>query len=119
MVLLVVVVASDAGYFDLPSFFKEIVIFLGISTIGLYRLITNRIGSNPSDFVKIYLGVTVLRILFFGGFIFVIIKLDPDGAIENTVLFLVCYFLFTILEVGVLFRKINARKSSQHGQKDL
>ena len=71
------------------------------------------------DFIKIYLGATVLRILFFGAFILLVILLDTSGADENALFFLACYLLFTALEVVVLFREINSGKNEKAGQKGL
>lgn len=101
---------SGWGWFTRPSFFSEIIIFLALSTVALYWFTTRKVNLQPDDFVKIYLGATVLRILFFGGFIFSVIILDKVGAEENALFFLVCYFLFTAQEVLVLFRQINAGK---------
>ncbi len=119
LITAIVLAGVNSGFFHRPSFFREVVVFLGASTIGLYWFTTHRMGTSGQDFIKIYLGATVLRILFFGGFIFAIIQLDPSGAIGNTVLFLLSYFLFTILEVIVLFLQINSQKSLKSGQKDL
>lgn len=110
LVLGFVLAGSGLGSFTLPSFFGEIIIFIALSTIALYWFTTRKVNLQPDDFVKIYLGATVLRILFFGGFISAVIMLDKDGAEENALFFLVCYFLFTTLEVLVLFRQINAGK---------
>jgi hypothetical protein len=114
-----VLIGVNKGVFLQPSFFREIVIFLCLSTVGLYWFTVERMEGKPEDFVKIYLGATVLRILFFGGFIFTVMQLDTAGAIENTVFFLVSYFLFTILEVVVLFWKIKSPKTPKTAQKDL
>ena len=100
-------------WFTRPSFSNEIIIFLTLSTTGLYGFVTRQRGLHPADFVKIYLGATVLRILFFGGFIFALIRLDASGAWKNATLFLVSYFLFTTLEVLILFKQINSQKPSK------
>ena len=109
LILGIVLAGSGWTWFMRPSFFIEIIFFLALSTIALYWFTTRKINLQPDEFVKIYLGATVMRILFFGGFIFTVIMLDKFGAKENALLFLVCYFLFTALEVMVLYRQINAR----------
>jgi len=106
------------AWFAQPSFASEIVALLAISHAGLYAIITRQLGQRPEDFVKIYLGSTVLRILFFGLFIFVIIKIDPVSASRNAVLFLLTYFLFTALEVGALYVAVNGQKPTKTGQKE-
>lgn len=75
-------------------------------------------GQRPEDFVKIYLGITVLRILFFGLFILAIIFIDQPGAHGNVLLFLISYFLFTTLEVSALFLKISAQKPTNRDRKE-
>lgn len=111
-----VMVGSRSGWVARPSFTNEIIFFTLLSTVGLYTLTVRWFTVRPENFVKIYLGTTVLRILFFGVFIFILIRLDKLGSWRNSTLFLVCYFLFTALEVLVLFFQINSRKKK--GQKD-
>jgi hypothetical protein len=93
------------GMFVRPSFFVEITIFFASANILVFRFVVQRLGV-PADFVKVYLGITVLRIIFFGAFIFTLIRIDPSGARENTLFFLVCYFLFTGHEVFALYQKV-------------
>ena len=102
----------------LPSFFNEIIIFFALSNLVIYWFTTRKIGLHPGDFVRIYLGATVLRILFFGGFIFTVMMMDRTEALENTLFFLICYFLFTTLEILALLREINSQKRVKGGQKD-
>lgn len=111
-------VGSRQEWFSMPSFFLEIIIFLALSTIVLCWVITVTLKQHPEDFVKVYLVATVLRIVVFGGFIFLIIILDRSGARRNGVLFLGSYFLFTALEVAILLQQINSQKGAKGGQKD-
>lgn len=108
----------SSAWFMQPSFSNEIIGLLSVSHLGLYWIITRQLGQRPEDFVKIYLGSTVLRILFFGVFIFVLIRMDPVSASRNAVLFLVSYFLFTGLEVGALYVAVNGQKPTNTGQKE-
>ncbi len=110
MILGFVMTTSKLGLIAPPSFAIEIVSFLLLSTTVLYMVIVRRLGVRPADFVIIYLGTTVLRILLFGAFIFVVIRLDKAGAWRNAALFLVCYFLFTAAEVLSLFFQVNSLK---------
>ena len=95
-----------------PSFAIVIILFVAISHVGQYGLLLRFLDQEPIAFVKIYLGITVLRILFFGIFIFVLMRIDPKGASSNAILFLVCYFLFTTLEVAALFIRIRMKRPS-------
>ncbi len=117
MILGFVTTASRFEWIARPSFANEIVGFLLISTIVLYRVVVRGLGLRPQDFVRIYLGTTVLRILFFGAFIFVVIRFDKVGAWRNATLFLVSYFLFTTLEILALFFRVNSPRKG--GQKDI
>lgn len=108
---------ADQGWFHYPSYSDEIVLFLALSHLGLFYLILRQLGQRPEDFVKVYLGSTVLRILFFGLFIFLIIRLDPGSAVGNALCFLVCYFIFTALEVSMLYVAVTNQKPPRTGQK--
>lgn len=92
--------------------------FFFLAHVGLYSFVVRRLGERPENFVKIYLGVTILRILFFGLFIFAIIWIDSTGATRNAVVFLMSYFLFTVLEVVALLLRINSQKQVKTGQKE-
>ena len=118
MILLGVLGGVQRGLFPMPSFTIRIIIFLAMVHVALYYFIARNQRLKPLDFVKLYLGITVLRILFFSAFIFLIIKLDPPGAWQNATLFLVGYILFTALEVVLIYKKIVSEKASKFGQKD-
>lgn len=111
-------VGAQQEWFSMPSYSLEIIIFLALSTIGLCWVIILKLRVHPEDFVKVYLGATILRIIIFGGFIFLIIILDRPAARPNVVLFLVGYFLFTALEVGILLQQISSQKGVKGSQKD-
>lgn len=117
--LLVVCITAGAqgGWYHQPSYTHVIVLFLAVSHIGLYRFVVKHMDQRPQDFVKIYLGTTVLRILFFGVFIFLIIRLDPRSSTSNALVFLVSYFLFTGLEVAMLYVAVRGQKPPDSGQK--
>lgn len=118
VIFLTVQTGISNAWFEQPSFTDEIIALLAISHVGLYAIITRQLGQRPEDFVKIYLGSTVLRILFFGLFIFVIIRIDPVSASRNAVLFLLTYFMFTGLEVVALYVAVNSQKPTNTGQKE-
>lgn len=109
---------AGKGWFAQPSYSEEIILFLAFTHILLYNFIVRQLGQRPEDFVKIYMGSTVLRILFFGLFIFLVIRWDPPSRTSNALLFLVSYFLFTLLEVAALYVRVNARKPPSAGRKE-
>jgi len=118
-VLLVMLITAGAqqDWYNYPSYARTIVFFLAIAHIGLYRFIVQNLHQRPQDFVKIYLGTTVLRILFFGLFIFLILRMDPRSGTSNALTFLASYFLFTGLEVAMLYAAVRGQKPPNSGQK--
>lgn len=111
VILGVTIVGPKQGWFIRPSFFFEIIIFLTVSTISIYWWTTQRAYLRSDNFVNIYLGSTALRIVLYGIFVATIVSFDEAGAVNNALLFLIAYFLFTALEVTVLFLQINSPNS--------
>jgi hypothetical protein len=87
----------------LPSFFYQTLIFLSFGTGLMFRYLY-RINK-PDTFVQFYLLMMVVKILAFGAYAFFIVLEDRAGATYNIVFFLICYFIFTVLEIGFLFQK--------------
>ncbi len=102
--------ATERSWVERPSFTVEVLIFLVISHAATYGMSIRHMKGEPSDFVRIYLGLTVLRILFFGAFVFAILQMDHDGGTANALFFLCCYFLFTSVEVTALYRASTLRQ---------
>jgi hypothetical protein len=102
--------AAERAWFECPSFAMEVLIFLVISHVATYGMSIRHMKGEPSNFVRIYLGLTVLRILFFGVFVFTILRMDHDGGTANALFFLCCYFLFTSVEVTALYRASTLRE---------
>ncbi len=88
-----------------PSYGYEIIFFLGISTAVIFRFLIR--PSLAPYFTQAYLLSIALKMLGYGAFILVIIFKDRSGAFGNALLFIVSYLLFTALEVGFLFVRIN------------
>jgi hypothetical protein len=93
------------GYFAKPSFFVQTLIFVAFATSVLFRYLY-RI-EKPEFFSQLYLLSMVLKFVGFLAYCLVIILQDREGALENIVFFLISYFSFTALEVGLLFHKIS------------
>lgn len=89
----------------LPSFFYQTLIFLTFGTGLMFRYLY-RINK-PDTFVQFYLFMMVVKILAFGAYAFFIVLKDRPGSTYNIVFFLICYFIFTALEIAFLFQKIN------------
>ena len=106
MLISAVFVGEQQHWFDMtPSFAFEIILFLGLSTLVIFYFLMKHTRS--TSFTQVYLLSMVLKMLAYVTFILVIIFSDTGGAVANAVVFLVAYFLFTGLEVGFLFSRIN------------
>jgi hypothetical protein len=117
-ILVVLMAGENFEWFVPPSFSRAIVLFLWLTHIIMYAMVVRQLKLRPADFVKVYLGMTVLRILFFGAFVFMIIRTDRAGAYPNALIFLVSYFLFTSVEVGALYRVVSRQKPLREGRKE-
>jgi hypothetical protein len=96
---------ASLGWFVIPSFLWQIVTFLTICSSLIFYFLFKKAGG--SSFTQYYLLTVVSKICGFGAFMLIIIFLAGKGAPENVVLFMISYCLFTALEVGLLFKKIN------------
>ena len=89
---------------SLPSFLWPSVVMLFISNVVIFRKIYQ---SQQSQFVTVYLGTLVIKLVAYLGYATVVVVIDRDGAVENVTFFLISYFLFTVLEIMFLYPKIN------------
>jgi hypothetical protein len=89
----------------LPSFFYQTLILLTFGTALMFRYLYR--SNKPDVFVQLYLLMMVVKILAFGAYAFFIVLKDRPGATYNIVFFMICYFIFTALEIVFLFRKTN------------
>lgn len=92
---------------ELPSFFYQTIILLFVTTIGLFRFLRNTKKKNPDFFVPIYLATIAIKLISFGGYIFLMVKQQPEMMRENVAFFLIAYVIFTALETGFLYRFVN------------
>lgn len=87
----------------LPTFLNQTLIFVTFGTGLMFRYLY-RI-KRPDTFVQFYLVMMVVKIVAFGAYAFFIVLKDKAGATFNIVFFLICYFIFTALEIAFLFQK--------------
>jgi hypothetical protein len=93
-------------WFSVPSPLAPAVILVPASFTAIIYSVLSRRSGGP-DFTTAYLVSIVLKMLTSSAFVLFVIVRDRAGAIENIIIFLVSYVLFTALEVGFLFRQIN------------
>ncbi|MBT1702668.1 hypothetical protein [Chryseosolibacter indicus] len=91
-----------------PSFLYETVILLVVTTGGIYFLLNKRLR----HFLLLYLLTTVIKILAFGVYTLIVVLEDKKGANVNVIFFMICYFLFTAVEVIFLHRRVTGKNQS-------
>ena len=88
-----------------PSFLFPTSFFLLFTTVITYRYLQRAI--HPDDFVRLYLGMVVLKLLMGLGYAVVMVTQDQEHAPANVLYFLVVYLILTGVEVGFLYRDKN------------
>ena len=98
-------VKNQWGITALPSFFYQTVIFLlfGTSLVFVYLYKFDK----PDHFVHLYLLTMAVKLLAYGAYNFFIVIEDQNEAIQNVVWFMIFYFVFTVIEISFLYRKIS------------
>ena len=93
------------GVNSLPSFFYQTLIFLLFGTcvvfVYLYKF------DKPDYFVHLYLLSMVVKLLAYGAYNFFVVIEDEAQAVPNVVWFMIVYFVFTLIEIVFLYRKIS------------
>lgn len=102
-----ILIGGYVSFETLPAFFYPTVIFLFISTVGLYKFLLDIKQNKPDLFVTIYLGTLAMKLIGYGAYIVVMIKKQPEMMTENVVFFMIGYVIFTGLETGFLYRFIS------------
>lgn len=95
------------GMETLPAFFYQTLIFLFITTAGLFRFLYKTKQERPDYFVQLYLLTMVVKLVAYGVYLFIIVTSLPDRAVTDVVYFLGVYFVFTAIEIGFLYRHVN------------
>lgn len=96
---------SYLGWWPLPEFWLEILLFIFLVTLVIgYNLMRLRI-KQPGIFVPFYLLSIALKMVAGLALIFFLVLDSPSEAAESAALFLLSYILFTAVEVLFLVRK--------------
>lgn len=91
----------------IPSFYLEIIIYFFCSALfSFYKLNTPK-RNEPLGFVQLLMASIVLKIIIGCVLIYILFRLDPNGANSNALFFVISYLLFTACEVTVLTIKKN------------
>lgn len=107
---IVAIILGVTGYFifeTLPAFFYPSLILLFVSTVGLFRFLLKTRQNNPGVFVQLYLATIAIKLIAYAGYIFFMVKKQPEMRAENMVFFMVSYVIFTALETVFLYRFVS------------
>ena len=107
LVSAVILVVGYISFETLPAFFYHTIIFLLISTVGLYKFLLDTKQRKPALFVAIYFATLTVKLIAYGVYIVVMVKKQPEMMAENVVFFMIGYVIFTGLETGFLYRFIS------------
>lgn len=108
--LLVTAAIIGVGYFavaELPGFFYQTVILFFITTVGLFWFLSNIKHKNSEFFVPVYLATLAIKLIGYGGYVFLMAKQQPEMIIENVAFFLLAYVIYTALETAFLYRFVS------------
>lgn len=90
-----------------PEYFYRTLLFLFVSTAGLYRFLLRTKQQRPDFFVQFYLATMVVKLIAYGAYLFVVITSQTARAVYDVAFFMVVYFIFTAIEIGFLYRHVN------------
>lgn len=96
-----------------PTWYYETISFLYVSTAGLYFFLVRTKQHQPDNFVQSYLLTLVVKLLVYGAYVFTIVLIDEEGAFVNAGFFMITYIIFTALEIGFLYRRVNQGSAHQ------
>ena len=102
-----ILVVGHWGVDILPGYFYQTLIFLFVSTAGLYRFLLRTKQQRPDFFVQFYLATMAVKLIAYGVYAFLMVRNQPEQATGNVVFFMIVYFLFTFIEIGFLYREVN------------
>jgi hypothetical protein len=96
------------GLLTLPSFYLHSLCFLLLSSVLSFSIL--RKAGSPSNFLRLYLLSTTLKLILYSIYNLVTIYLDRAAASANVLFFMVTYLIFTALETVFLYREISRRR---------
>jgi hypothetical protein len=105
LVFAFVSMGENNNWFIAPSLTYEIIVVNVVVTSAIYFWLS-RIKI-AGAFVNSYLLSIVMKLGFFSVFLVMVRLVSPQFLTANAILILSCYFVFTFLEVMVLFVKVN------------
>jgi hypothetical protein len=90
-----------------PAFLYQTLIFLFLTTIGLYRFLLKTKEERPDYFVQLFLLSLVIKLIASSVYLFILVQGLTEPA-TDVVLFMAVYIVFTALEIAFLYRRVDS-----------
>ena len=89
-----------------PAFLYQTLIFLSLTTIGLYRFLLKTKEERPDYFVQLYLLTLVIKLIASSVYLFIVVQSQANPA-TDVVFFMAVYVVFTALEIAFLYKRVD------------
>jgi hypothetical protein len=89
-----------------PSFLYQTLIFLFLTTIGLYRFLLKTKEDRPDFFVQLFLLTLVVKLIASSVYLFIMVQSQAEPA-SDIVFFMAVYIVFTALEIAFLYKRVD------------
>jgi len=104
--ILLVHFATHLDWVSKPSFLYQTIIFITFATTVIFVYLFRM--AKPDFFVQLYLLTMGVKLLAYTAYAYFMITSDKQGAVTNVAFFLLCYVIFTAVEIAFLHRKISS-----------
>lgn len=105
-VTLAILVIALLGIERQPVFLYQTLIFLFITTAGLFRFLLKTKEEKPDFFVQLFLLTLVIKLIASSVYLFIIVKNVAQPA-SDIVFFMAIYTVFTALEIAFLYKRVD------------
>jgi hypothetical protein len=105
-VALIILCLTLWGIENRPPFLYQTLIFLFLTTIGLYRFLLKTKEERPDYFVQLYLLTLVVKLIASSVYLFIMAQSQAEPAID-VVFFMAVYIVFTGLEIAFLYKRVD------------
>jgi len=97
---------THLGWIPIPSFLYQTLIFITFTTAVIFAYLYRM--AKPDFFVPMYLLTMGVKLVAYSSYAYFMIRSDRGGAVTNVAFFLLCYAIFTAMEIAFLHRKISS-----------
>lgn len=104
---LLILAIVQLGLPEAPSASYRILLFLFLTTAGIFYYLLKTREERPYYFIHIYLLSLSIKLVAYLAFLWVTVAGNRSEALPNVVLFLGVYVLFTAIEIAFLYHRVN------------